>query len=125
MRCFRGHERTAAGLSVLRRVRGRGRQPRPPQDSCLVVSRLPFVSGVMKERLLGFLFCGVFVAVAVNLAADKIHAWLFADSIWFQAHWYLPFVIVPAACLLTLAAIFGFFRPGAPRWADAAVLAAI
>jgi len=79
----------------------------------------------MKERLLGFLFCGVFVAVAVNVAADKIHAWLFADSLWFQAHWYIPFLIVPAACLLALALTFGFFRPSGPRWADAAALLSI
>jgi len=31
----------------------------------------------VKERLLGFLFCGVLVAVAVNLTADKIHTWRF------------------------------------------------
>jgi hypothetical protein len=78
----------------------------------------------MKERLLGFLFCGVFVAVAVNVAADKIHVWLFADSLWFQTHWYVPFLIVPAACLLALAWSFGFFRPSGPRWADAAALLA-
>jgi len=79
----------------------------------------------MKERLLGFLFCGVFVAVAVNVAADKIHAWLFADSLWFQAHWYIPFLIVPGACLLALAWMFGFFRPTGPRWADSAALLSI
>ncbi|HSS12649.1 MAG TPA: hypothetical protein VLL04_02070 [Rhizomicrobium sp.] len=78
----------------------------------------------MKERLLGFLFCGVFVAYAVNLAADQIHARLFADSLWFQARWYVPFLIVPGACLLVLAWSFGFFRPEGPRWADAAALAA-
>jgi hypothetical protein len=78
----------------------------------------------VKERLLGFLFCGVFVAVAVNVAADKIHTWLFADSLWFQTHWVVPFLIVPAACLLTLAWSFGFFRPAGPRWADAAALLA-
>jgi hypothetical protein len=78
----------------------------------------------MKERLLGFLFCGVFVAYAVNLAADKIHVWLFADSLWFQAHWVIPFVVAPAACLLALALTFGFFRPKGSRWADAAALLA-
>ena len=79
----------------------------------------------MKERLLGFLFCGVFVAVAVNLAADKVHVWLFVDSLWFQSHWYIPFLIVPGACLLALAWTFGFFRPTGPRWADAAALLSI
>jgi hypothetical protein len=78
----------------------------------------------MKERFLGFLFCGVFVAFAVNLAADRIHTWLFADSLTFQTLWYIPFVIVPAACLLLLAWGMGFFRPKGPRWADIAVLLA-
>jgi hypothetical protein len=76
----------------------------------------------MKERLLGFIFCGVFVAYAVTIAVDKIHAWLFVDSLWFQTHWAIPFLIVPAASLLTLAWGFGFFRPKGPRWADAAAL---
>ena len=79
----------------------------------------------MKERLLGFLFCATLLAVAVAIATDKIHVWLFADSLWYQAHWYIPFVIVPAACLLALAWSFGFFRPSGPRWADAAALAGI
>ena len=76
----------------------------------------------MKERLLGFTFIGALLAVAVNVAADKVHVWLFAESLWFQAHWYIPYLIVPAACLLALAWSFGFFRAGTPRWADAAAL---
>jgi hypothetical protein len=79
----------------------------------------------VKERLLGFLFCGVFVTYAVNLTADQIHARLFADSLWFQSHWYVPFLIAPGACLLALAWSFGFFRPKGPRWADAAALLGI
>jgi len=78
----------------------------------------------MKERLLGFLFVGALLAVAVNLAADKVHVWLFADSLWFQAHWYIPYLIVPAAALLALAFSFGFFHSGTPRWADALALLA-
>jgi uncharacterized membrane protein len=76
----------------------------------------------MKERLLGFTFCGVLLAFIVNLAADKVHTWLFPESLWFQAHWYIPFVIVPAAALLALAWSLGFFRIKGPRWADAAAL---
>ena len=76
----------------------------------------------MKERLLGFLFCGVFLAYAVNLAADKIHELFFSTSLAFQATWYIPFVIVPATALLALAWGMGFFRPGRPRWADIAAL---
>jgi hypothetical protein len=79
----------------------------------------------MKERLLGFTFCGVFLAFAVNLAADKIHTWYFSDSLWFQDHWYVPYMIVPAAALLLLAWVFGFFRMKGPRRGDAAVLAVI
>ena len=44
----------------------------------------------MIERLLGFTFLGVLVAYAVNLAADWVHAHLFAESLWFQSHWYIP-----------------------------------
>jgi hypothetical protein len=78
----------------------------------------------VKERLLGFLFLGALLAVAINLVADRIHVWLFADSLWFQAHWYLPYLAVPAASLVALAFSLGFFRPGAPRWADALALLA-
>jgi hypothetical protein len=79
----------------------------------------------MKERLLGFLFVGTLLMVAVNLAADKVHVWLFADSLWFQTHWYIPFLIVPVAALLLLAWSFGFFRPTTPRWADLLALLAM
>jgi hypothetical protein len=74
------------------------------------------------DRLLGFVFTGALAAVAVNLAADKIHVWLFADSLWFQAHWYIPYLIVPAACLLALAYSFGFFRRQSRGWGDALAL---
>jgi hypothetical protein len=78
----------------------------------------------VKERLLGFLFLGTLLAVAINQAADRIHVWLFADSLWFQAHWYLPYLAVPAASLVALAFSLGFFRPDTPRWADALALLA-
>jgi hypothetical protein len=79
----------------------------------------------MKERLLGFLFVGALLVVAVNLAADKVHVWLFADSLWFQTHWYIPFLIVPVTALLLLAWSFGFFRRTTPRWADLLALLAM
>ena len=78
----------------------------------------------MRERLLAFLFVGALLAVAVNLAADRIHVWLFADSLWFQDHWYVPFLVVPGLCLLALAVSLGFFRPGSSRGADALALLA-
>jgi hypothetical protein len=76
----------------------------------------------VKERLLAFTFCGVFLAFAVNIAADKIHVRYFSDSLWFQTHWYIAFLVLPAAALLALAVSFGFFRPRGPRWADAMAL---
>ena len=79
----------------------------------------------MKERLLGFIFLGVLLAYAVNIAADELHARLFAESLWFQAHWYIPFILAPVAALLALALSLGFFRPSGPRWADAAALGTI
>lgn len=76
----------------------------------------------MKERLLVFIFCGVFVAYAVNLAIDNIHNRFFSTSVDFQTYWYIPFLIVPVASLLGLAWALGFFRPKGPRWADIAAL---
>ena len=76
----------------------------------------------MRERLLLFLFYGVFVAYAVNLAADQIHSRLFSTSLAFQTYWVVPFVAVPAATLLGLAWMLGFFRTKGPRWADIAAL---
>ena len=73
----------------------------------------------MRERLLGFLFVGIFLAFAVNWVADKIHTLLFPESLWFQAHWYIPFAILPAASLMALAWSFGFFQARSTRWADA------
>jgi len=76
----------------------------------------------VKERLLGFLFVGALLAVAVNMAADRIHVWLFSDSLWYQAHWYLPYLVIPGASLLALAWSLGFFRRNTPRWTDALAL---
>jgi hypothetical protein len=73
----------------------------------------------MKERLLGFLFVGALMVVALNFTADKLHAKLFPETLWFQSHWYIPYLIVPLAALLALAFSFGFFRPKGARWADA------
>ena len=79
----------------------------------------------MKERLLGFVFLGVLVAWTVNFITDEIHIQWFAESLWFQAHWYIPFLIAPVAALLVLAFACGLFRPKGPRWADAVALLAI
>ena len=75
----------------------------------------------MKERLLGFIFCAILLAFAMNLALDAIHH-RFSESLWFQAHWVLFYVAIPAALLLVLAWWMGFFRPRGARWADALVL---
>lgn len=79
----------------------------------------------MRERLLGFTFLGVLLAYAINLAADWVHARLFAESLWFQVHWYIPFVIAPVAALLVLGFACGLFRPSGPRWADGVALMVI
>ena len=76
----------------------------------------------MKERLLGFLFVGALLIALWDFIADKIHQKFFADSLWLQGHWYIPYLIVPLAALLALAISFGFFRPRSARWADAVAL---
>jgi hypothetical protein len=76
----------------------------------------------VKERLLGFVFVGALLVVALDFTADKLHAKAFPDSLWFQSHWYIPYIAVPLAALLALAVSFGFFRPKGPRWADAAAV---
>ena len=75
----------------------------------------------MKERLLGFVFVGIFLAVGYNLALDRVHAH-FSESLWLQRNWVIPYVVLPAVLLLGLAFTFGFFRPKSPRWADAAAI---
>ena len=79
----------------------------------------------MKERLLGLLFVGALLVVALNFISDKLHEKFFADSSWLQSHWYVPYLVVPGAALLALAFSFGFFRPKGSRRADAAALAVI
>jgi hypothetical protein len=76
----------------------------------------------MKERLLGFLFVGALLVVALDFTADKLHQKFLADSLWLRDHWYVPYLVVPVAALLALAFSFGFFRPKGPRWADGAAL---
>jgi lipopolysaccharide export LptBFGC system permease protein LptF len=76
----------------------------------------------MKERLLGFLFVGALLVAVLDFIADKLHQKLFSGSLWLQAHWYVPYLLVPVVALLALAFSFGFFRPKGPRWADATAL---
>jgi hypothetical protein len=73
----------------------------------------------VKERLLYFLFWGILLAFAVNLAIDQIHVRLFSMSRDFQTYWYIPFIAVPSALLLALAWVLGFYRKGGSRGADA------
>ena len=75
----------------------------------------------MKERLLGFIFCAILLAFATNLTLDAIHH-RFSDSLWFQTHWMLFYVAIPAGLLLALAWLMGFFRAKGARWADAVAL---
>jgi hypothetical protein len=78
----------------------------------------------MKERLLGFLFCAILLAFAVNVALDKVHATFFAGSLAFQHYWYLPFVALPSALLLGLGWATGFYRRRSERLGDLLALAA-
>jgi hypothetical protein len=75
----------------------------------------------MKERLLGFVFCAILLGFAVNWTLDRIHQ-LFSTSLWFQTHWVLFYVAIPAALLLALALSFGFFRRGTEWWGNALTL---
>ncbi len=78
----------------------------------------------MKERLLGFIFCATLLAYAVNITLDAVHHH-YSASLWFQAHWVLYDVVIPALLLLALAWVMGFFRRGRERWGDAAALLTI
>lgn|GEM_PF-972157 len=78
----------------------------------------------MKERLLGFIFCATLLAYAVNLSLDAIHH-RYSENLWFQAHWVLYDIVIPAVLLLALAWIMGFFRRGRERWGDAGALLTI
>jgi hypothetical protein len=78
----------------------------------------------MKERLLGFVFCAILAAYAINLALDAIHHhW--SQSPWFQAHWIVFFVAIPAVLLLGLAWTMGFFRRGTEHWGNALAIVVI
>lgn len=71
----------------------------------------------MKERLLGFVFCAILLGFAANLALDGIHR-LFSTHIWFQTHWVIFYVAIPAVLLLGLAVWMGFFRRGMSFWGN-------
>lgn len=71
----------------------------------------------MKERLLGFVFCAIFVAFAYNMAIDRIHA-RFSDLMWFQTQWVIPYILVPLGLLIVLAWLMGFFRKKSERLGD-------
>ena len=79
----------------------------------------------MNERLLSFLFLGILLVASWDFTADKLHEKFFADSLWLQSHWYVPYVVVPLGALAALAFSFGFFRPRGSRRADAAALLVI
>ena len=66
----------------------------------------------MKERLLGLLFVGALLVAVWDFIADKLHQKLFADSVWLQTHWYVPYVIVPLAAGAALVTAGGGFALG-------------
>lgn len=78
----------------------------------------------MKERLLGFIFCAILAGFAINLALDAVHH-AFSTHVWFQTHWVIFYVAIPALLLLGLAFWMGFFRPNQPIWGHISALLAI
>lgn len=76
----------------------------------------------MKEHLLYFLFFGIALALGYNAVLDAVHAHFFAASLTFQRDWLMLFVAVPAALLLGLGWLLGFFRRDSTRWADGLAL---
>ncbi len=76
----------------------------------------------MRERLLGFIFTGIFLAFGYNWLLDKVHAH-YSESLWLQRNWIWPYVVAPVLLLIALAFTFGFFRPRGARLWDAAALA--
>ena len=79
----------------------------------------------MKERYLGFLFCAIFLGYAVNWGVDWVHGRYLSESLWFQSHWMLPFIALPAALMLALAFAMGFFRKGRARAWDLLAVATV
>jgi hypothetical protein len=72
----------------------------------------------MKERLLGYLFFAVFLALGYNFTLDKVHQHVLAGSRTIQVYWYIPYLIVPALLLLGLAWWMGFYRKNSERLGD-------
>ena len=82
----------------------------------------------MTERLLGFLFLGILLALGYELGFDLIYQRFFPASRFFQVYWYVPLVLAPALFLAALAWGLGFYRRNSTRKADliaTAILAAI
>jgi hypothetical protein len=64
----------------------------------------------MSEKLIGFLFLGILLALGYHLGFDLIQAHYFPASRQFETYWYLPLILVPALLLLGLAWWLGFYR---------------
>jgi hypothetical protein len=73
----------------------------------------------MTEKLLGFLFLGILLAISYHLVVGLIYAHFFAEARLFQTYWYVPLVAVPSLLLGGLAWVLGFYRKAG--WPDLAV----
>jgi len=73
------------------------------------------------EKLLGFLFLGILLAIGYHLAIALIYARYFPNSQAYLTYWYVPLLAVPALLLGGLAWIMGFYRKGG--WHDLAATA--
>ncbi len=64
----------------------------------------------MTEKLLGFLFLGILLAISYHLGIGLIYSRFFPASPQFLAYWYVPQAAVPALLLGGLAWLLGFYR---------------
>ena len=77
----------------------------------------------MIERLLGFLFLGILLALGYELGIALVYQRFFPASRFFQVYWYVPLALIPALLLALLAWSLGFYRKSSSRKADLAVSA--
>jgi hypothetical protein len=75
------------------------------------------------EKLLGFLFLGVLLALGYESGIELVYQRFFPAARFFQVYWYVPLILVPALLLALLAWGLGFYRRGSTRKADLAVSA--
>jgi hypothetical protein len=71
------------------------------------------------QKLIGFLFLGILLAISYHLVIALIYGRFFPNSQAFLTYWYVPLLAVPALLLGALAWTLGFYRVFG--WHDLAV----